>query len=463
MYDSMYGITPNDKGVLSDYDSKSIQNAVNKAKETGINKVIIPRLNARTNTFVWNIEETVLLPDDITIILDNCILRLADGVFCNIFRNKNTYTKLGKEAEGEQKNIQIIGMGNAVLDGGLPNGLTERTSMKDGYPSVINNNFILFTNVRNFVIKDFTVSNQRWWAFNFYYCQEGYISNINVQAKDDIKNQDGIDLRSGCNNIVIENIRGQAGDDLIALTGFQGESEKNFRVKGKDIDIHTCTIRNIKGTSVSKAIVALRNQDGVKLHDIIIDGVSDTSFADEKNHPYATVRIGQNAYVTDRPSVLGETYNINVSNVHAACDTAVMLCSTLLNCSFRNIYVSGTAPCALSVNEGANIENILVDGVFYSADKYKLYAVVSKNGDIFRNDCGEKMAVFNFNNYGNEFLKAPDCSKNVIIKNVFVKKLENRPLIYATGNADIKIKNYHVSVHDNTKLFETNDGAKIEY
>ena len=121
MYDSMYGITPNDKGVLSDYDSKSIQNAVNKAKETGINKVIIPRLNARTNTFVWNIEETVLLPDDITIILDNCILRLADGVFCNIFRNKNTYTKLGKEAEGEQKNIQIIGMGNAFLDGGLPN------------------------------------------------------------------------------------------------------------------------------------------------------------------------------------------------------------------------------------------------------------------------------------------------------------------------------------------------------
>ncbi len=417
-----YGITPNDVNVCGECDSDSIQNAVDFAHETGVGKVVIPAINERTGGNVWDITETILLPDDITIVLDNCRLRLADGVFCNVFRNKNVYTELGKTLSGEQKNIKIIGIGNAVLDGGIPNGLTEHTSNTKNYPHIRNNNFILFSNVRNFEIKGIKAINQRWWAFNFLYCSDGRISDIDIYAADNIENQDGIDIRCGCNNIIIENISGQAGDDLVALTALKGKSETEFKVCGKEWDVHTVIIKNIVGTSVSKAIVALRNQDGVKLHDVVIDGVTDTSTECGKNHPYATVRIGQNAYVQERPSMLGETYNINVSNIHSSCDSALMVGATLLNASFRNIFVSGTAPCAFTVNEGANVENILIDGVFYNVENYKLYTGQGKNDDVFRNDCGDKFAIFNFNNYGSKFLQGPDNSKNVHIKNVYVKK-----------------------------------------
>ncbi len=460
MLDKQYMITPNDNGIMAHSDARSIQNAVDMAQARGINEIVIPRRNERTGEELWQIDEAVLLPDDMTVWLDNCHLRLADGAFCNIFRNRNAYTALGKTLDGEQKNIRIIGLGGAVLDGGKPNGLTEKTSLKDGYPSIRENNFILFSNVRDFVIKDVKMIHQRWWAVNLYYCRHGLLSNLDIYADDSIKNQDGLDLRCGCNNIVIENITGQAGDDLVALTGIKAKSEHLFYVEGKDWDIHSVIIRNVKGTSCSKAVVALRNQDGVKLHDVIIDGILDTSEA-VGCKPYATLRIGQNAYIHDRSSRLGETYNIHASNIHCGCDTAVMLCATVYNSSFRNITVGGTAPCAFSVNEGANVENVLVDGIFYNVDHCTSYAVSSKNGDLYRNDCGPKFAVIHFNNYGNPILEGRDRSRNVRIRNVFVNKLAGRPLVHAIGDVDVEVCGVHITDRREEETVVLEDNARV--
>lgn len=55
-------ITPNDSGVIGETDSCSIQNAIALAKEQGINKILIPRYNKRTDSFIWIIEKTILLP-----------------------------------------------------------------------------------------------------------------------------------------------------------------------------------------------------------------------------------------------------------------------------------------------------------------------------------------------------------------------------------------------------------------
>ena len=102
-------VTPNDTDIIGISDSESIQNAVNLAHELGA-KVVIPRKNFRTGKGEWSITETILLPSDITIILDNCYIRQADGSFCNVFRNKNAGI-IGKDAvDSEQKNIKIIDM-----------------------------------------------------------------------------------------------------------------------------------------------------------------------------------------------------------------------------------------------------------------------------------------------------------------------------------------------------------------
>ena len=73
-------ITPNDKDAMGNSDSESIQNAIKIAAESGTRKVLIPRLNQRTGKSVWDIEKAIILTSDIEIILDNCLLRQADGV-----------------------------------------------------------------------------------------------------------------------------------------------------------------------------------------------------------------------------------------------------------------------------------------------------------------------------------------------------------------------------------------------
>ena len=107
----------------------------------------------------------------------------------NVFRNANVYTALGTSSEGEQENIVIRGVGTAVIDGGTPNGLTESTSLREGRPHIIWNNTILLHNVRNFVLENFTIRNQRWWAINLIFARDGRLSNLTFQAMDNIPNR----------------------------------------------------------------------------------------------------------------------------------------------------------------------------------------------------------------------------------------------------------------------------------
>jgi|GEM_PF-4765397 hypothetical protein len=54
-------VSPNE--TISSTDDKSISLAIKKAKETGIDKVVIPRQNQRTGSEKWIIEDTILWPD----------------------------------------------------------------------------------------------------------------------------------------------------------------------------------------------------------------------------------------------------------------------------------------------------------------------------------------------------------------------------------------------------------------
>ena len=121
-----------------------IQNAITEAKNNGTNRIVISRHNDRTGSDIWNIDRTVFLPDDIELLIDNAHLRLADGVFCNMFANENITKETSRTRAGEQKNITIRGIGNALLDGGVYNGLSERNSEKDGRPHISVNTMLLF-------------------------------------------------------------------------------------------------------------------------------------------------------------------------------------------------------------------------------------------------------------------------------------------------------------------------------
>ena len=206
----------------------------------------------------WNIDEAIRLPSNFTLILDNCHLRMADGCYCNMFVNANHDTDLGRTVAGTDRNITILGRGRAILDGGTYNGLSEKTQRQNGLPPIWKNNLLLFTNVDGFKVSGLSCRNQRWWALNFVYCANGYVGNIDFCASDTaidpdgnvyhglrrdnyadvlVKNADGVDLRQGCHDIVIENLTGFTEDDSVALTALNGRLERHFAVEGLPSDI----------------------------------------------------------------------------------------------------------------------------------------------------------------------------------------------------------------------------------
>jgi len=370
---------PNYYAGLTD-DSAMIQAAVDAAKENG-EKVTIPRLNERTGKCIWNIERAIKLYSGSVICLDNCTLRQADDIFDNIFVNSNLGTELGFTREGRQYNIKIYGLGNALLDGGLHNGITELTQRGTDKKPVIFNSVFNFLNAERISIENVRIVNQRYWGMVFHYCSHCRISNIDFYAPATAPNQDGIDLRTGCNHFLIENITGVTGDDTVALTCLKSRFDDSVAAAMLDDGIHHVTIRNVCATT-SYSLVRLLNHGGKKLYNIIVENITESSEKDnaqKRNIEYppldlatasnrlgAAVRIGENHYFgSGEKAKLGDTYNVTVRNVTGRMRMGIKANCALNNALFDNIQIYGDGGTGVYFGEG-EVKNITVKNIGYS-------------------------------------------------------------------------------------------------
>ena len=287
----------------------------------------------------WEIEQSVRIPSGFTLVLDGCYLRMKDGSMCNMFVNEH----LGCTSPLiRDYDICIEGRGRVILDGGEPNGLNERTFRANpnafpAVPHVAVNSLMLFAHVDGIRIHGIHLCNQRYWAMTFAYCCRGVLQNLDFRSNDtmidengnrdhglrqdkyeeiQVKNSDGIDLRCGCHDFMIENITGFTEDDSVALTALWGSVARTYYAEGVCKDLCNVIIRNIN-TAAFCANVRLLNADGIKLHDILIDGVFDAGrdcrFMDDG---HVNVRIGDTQKYGRTPAQPGEIYNITVRNVH---------------------------------------------------------------------------------------------------------------------------------------------------
>ena len=385
---------------------KQINEYIKQAKANGLEQTIIPDNYLTHESFVQNgaevissliketkekgqttvvltgnylIDKTVYIPSNTTLLLKDCHLRLADGVYCNMFRNEHFEGEQTRTKENADRNIKIIGEGRAILDGGNYNGLSERTQNKNGLPSITLNNTLTFSNVENFELNNLKVMNQRWWALHFVFCRRGKIRNIDFLADytryiDDkrilgldsnasdqvyVRTADGIDLRIGCHDIIIENITGFVQDDSVALTALPTNDAKKHQVEGESFDIYNVAIKNIM-TSAFHSNVRLLNQccdnSVAKLYNILIDGVFDTSL-DEKfyvGRNVSCVRIGDVHQYGSRHSYKDETFNIVVKNVFSRASSALRLVGEMTNVKYENINGFDGCPTIID-DEHANI------------------------------------------------------------------------------------------------------------
>ena len=337
--------------------SAYIQSLVDEAVKSGRRTTVI--------TGNYEIDEAVRLPSNFTIILEDAHLRLGDGTHCNVFVNEHNETETGKTVEGTDRNISIIGRGRAILDGGNMNDVYEKVPYAERVAPLYKNNLILFTNVDGFKVSGLKLINQRWWATNFIYCRNGYIGNLEFCSDDRwrdsegnihkglkrneydgvlVKNSDGIDLRVGCQNIIIENITGFTEDDSVALTGLEGGLSKIFGVEGLSSDIAYITIKNVR-TSAYCTNVRMLNQGDIKLHDIDIDGVYDASEnSPHMDHGNFAVRIGDKHMYGSRHCTKDETYNISVKNVYGRGKAVVALAGEIGNLTMYGIEAAQGTP-----------------------------------------------------------------------------------------------------------------------
>lgn len=428
----------NDKKFYNSDDSSTIQSAVDEAEKSNDKVVVIPRFNKRTNSDIWIISRAILLPDNITIILEDCHLRLQDNIYDNIFRNKYTYTSIGLTEEGEQYGIKIIGIGNAILDGGKDNGLREQLWTPDK-PNPRTGCLILLTNVRDYEIKGFACEQMRYWAINQIACRNGYISNIKFNAKIRHPNQDGINFRIGCHHITCENISGYTGDDTIALTALPLCTDKDLLPIGRKPDINDIIVRNIS-SSTNCTVVALRNVDGAKLFNITIENIF--AINDGIHKPWGAVRVGENNWYKNRPAIMGETDRLFIRNIHAEVNGCVFLASNLSNSHISDVYATGKSLYAISTYQsvqkfwetncdilpGVDMKNVTIDNVYF-------------NGTAeYKDNLEDRYMELTFPNvkfYGCAIdfrcLREDDKLENVFICNVFTQNCNIPKLLLKDG------------------------------
>ena len=385
-------------------DSDMIQAAIDMARKTG-QSVLIPKYNERTGEAIWSITKTVLLYDETVLLLQNCHLRMADGAVCNMFANSNARKPVALETAGVQKNIQILGFGNVLLDGGNHNGLYEnngiaRKAVKPSPYNTTQNCMMFFQNVENLRIENIMIQDQRYWAIAMCKVCYSRVANIRFESSSNVPNQDGVDLLKGCHDVIVENITGCTGDNVVALVASEDEIYPYAIQKLRDGDIHNITIRNVMAYGVGGcSLIRILNHDGYRIYNVKIDNVIETSPWSEQDAPVAqnpdlairtddqgniipwkklipgekgfrvesAIIIGESYWYSKEKARHGDTYGISVSNVMTHGRFGIFINNTLKDSSFQNIRMFGNGYGAVHCGEG-HVENVTFSDITYDSD-----------------------------------------------------------------------------------------------
>ena len=385
-------------------DSERIEKAMANAEAFGGVVRITRRVKKDANDRdFWLIDRAILIPGNTTLILENCVVKLSNSARDNLIRSANC--GLGIEWPEEIRNVHIMGIGHAELQGaddprstgdsqkvlGVRSYGTDAGKEGESQYGDWRNIGVLLACVRDFSITGITIRESHCWGISLEKCSFGQIRNITffsteqrtINGKPEMtRNQDGLDLRKGCHDILIDTLHGYTGDDLIALTAIgttlrPGGMLQKTEVSGMDAlgpqnDIWNVTVRNVFGHShCGHQIVRILNASGIKIHHITIDGVMDTSPAEITDR--ATVKIGDVVPSFGGRAPLGDTYAIIVNNVHTKAHLGVVVLGSLCDSVISNVVNLNPNTTGVSFqwdgnttsdpNQAGNARNVKVYGV----------------------------------------------------------------------------------------------------
>ncbi len=379
---------------LSCNDRDAIQRAVDNRDADGI-VLIQPRCSdIEPEREYWLLDSAVLLPANTTVVLVNCTIKLSDKCRDNFFRSANC----GMEIEFPEhiENIHIRGEGRATLVGAdhpratgdgskilanpCPYDLEEIRRLGKWKPEQWHDYSygtdvgkegesqygdwrgigVLLANVEHFSIENLRIVDSHGWGISLEACAHGRVSRIEFDAHmnkmidgmcSNMENQDGVDLRNGCHHIVVSDISGCTGDDIVALTAFAspeflpGGSLRTTHVMHNDWskrerDIHDIVIRNVVGYSTHCCMVRLLPIYS-SIYNVVIDGIVDSAPAGQPNGCALLLGELDGAYGKNLPDSMR---NIMISNVTSGGLHAVNIAGYLTDSVISNVIYRGLSP-----------------------------------------------------------------------------------------------------------------------
>ncbi len=413
---SEYGATLK---TVNDYEGKTDNDRIEAAiRGRNGNIVIIPKRvsNIEPDRTWWKLDRAILLPSNTTIVLQDCKIKLSDKCRDNFFRSANC--GLGIEEPGSVENIHIKGIGCCILEGAdHPRSTGDSTkilacpcprnfsgSAKPTFADLHAHTYgtdalvkgespygdwrnigILFAKVSHFSIENIRIVEQHGWAISLEDCTYGNVSHIDFSASQkriidgaehNVENQDGVNLRNGCHDIIVSDITGKTGDDVIALTAITTPQWKlksgrmrSSHVLGNDwtrreMGIRNVIIRNVLAYPAGGcSIIRLLGIEGGEIHNVSIDNVIDASPDDF--HVLDDIALGK------APGIVGEPghpygkqfeqalFNINVSNVNGNARHSVRVLGGLQNSCISNVINRNPAGISLKIEN----PDLIIDSV----------------------------------------------------------------------------------------------------
>lgn len=411
-------------------DSETLENAIVNRTSDGV-VVIPPRVSdIESERAYWLIDRAILIPKNTTIVLQNCKIKLSDKCRDNFFRSANC--GMGIEFPERIRNIHIRGEGLCVLEGAdhpraagdgskhlqypcpyLPEDICKyatyipddrRSPKKLIWDDFHGNSYgtdagnpeesqygdwrgigILFANCENFSISGLRIVNSHGWGISLEACSFGRVEKIDFDEHMyreidgilmNMENQDGIDMRNGCHHIVISDITGQTGDDVIALTAIAnpqykpGGSLRNTHVMHNDwtkreSGIHDIIIRNVIAHSYHCYEIRLLPAY-TEIYNIVIDGVIDSGPV-LPHDSQGTILLGSNYYGKYTEDSMR---NITISNCICGSPSetpdagkAIVLESYLKDSTITNVINKNPKHPLISLSHENGLINVAMNGL----------------------------------------------------------------------------------------------------
>ena len=404
-------------------DSEILNNAVQNRGADGI--VVIPPRQIDETRDYWLLDSAVLLPENTTVILQNAKIKLSDRCRDNFFRTANC--GLGIEDPSPIRNVHIRGEGVCLLEGAdhpratgdstkllhapcphFPEDICNiadwvpeerRTPEKVSFWDIHCHSYgtdagkegesqygdwrgigILFANTEDFSISGLRIKDSHGWAISVEACSGGRIEKIDFDARMhklidgtymNMENEDGIDIRNGCHHIVISDITGSTGDDVIALTAIASNS--TYRPGGslrsthvmhndwskREKDIHDIIIKNVIAHSYLCYVIRLLPAMA-SVYNVVIDGIIDTQ-PNQLNYG-GTLLLGSADAAYGKNERDGMR-NITVSNVICNSRRAVNIAGFLTDSVITNIVNRNPECETITVDRENGLNNVSISNV----------------------------------------------------------------------------------------------------